>query len=144
LALFILYNSILWNIFTIFNWYWKRWIISWNLKKNNNKTITLESEIIKNNFTFSINEYEYNFTLDYSDLFIEVEDKCIFLMIFEEIFDLFLGYSFLKKCEIILSKILKLKDFVKTKLIKINLIILHYQILNFKKYFLNLFFIRSF
>ena len=59
-------------------------------------TITLESEIIKNNFTFSINEYEYNFTLDYNDLFIEVEDKYIFLMIFGGIYDLILGYPFLK------------------------------------------------
>ena len=56
--------------------------------------------------------------MDYSDLFIEVEDKCIFLMIFEEIFDLILGYPFLKKCEIIFKEDIKTKGFCKDKINK--------------------------
>ena len=64
-------------------------------------------------FSFSINEYEYNFTLDYKDLFIEVEDKYLFLMIFGGIFDIILGYPFLKKYEIIFNQDTKTLGFYK-------------------------------
>ena len=71
-------------------------------------------------FSFSINEYQYNFTLDYKDLFIEVEDKYLFLMIFGGIYDLILGYPFLKKYEIIFNQDIRTIGFYKDKSNKDN------------------------
>lgn len=66
-------------------------------------------------FSFTINEYDYNFTLNYKDLFIDVEDKYLFLMIFGGIYDLILGYPFLKKYEIIFNQDTKTIGFYKEK-----------------------------
>ena len=51
--------------------------------------------------------------MDYKDLFIEVEDKYLFLMIFGGIFDIILGYPFLKKYEIIFNQDTKTLGFYK-------------------------------
>ncbi len=54
--------------------------------------------------SFTINEYNYNFILDKDDLFIKVGDIYLFLMIFGGIYDLILGYPFLKKYQIIFNQ----------------------------------------
>ena len=55
-------------------------------------------------FIFTINDFNYNFTLTYKDLFIEVEDKILFLMIFGGIHELIFGYPFLKKYQLVFNQ----------------------------------------
>ena len=55
-------------------------------------------------FTFCINQYNYNFTLTYKDLFIEVEDKYLFLMIIGGPTEIIFGYPFLKKYQLIFNQ----------------------------------------
>ena len=52
---------------------------------------------------FAINEYETNFTFTYEDLFLDVGDKYIFLMIFGGSLEIYLGYPFLKKYNFIFN-----------------------------------------
>jgi hypothetical protein len=52
-------------------------------------------------FTFSIHEYDYNFTLTKEDLFVKDGDKLMFLMIFGGIFEIVLGFPFFKKYQLI-------------------------------------------
>jgi hypothetical protein len=55
-------------------------------------------------FIFTINDFNYNFTLTYKDLFVEVEDKILFLMIFRLSTELIFGYPFLKKYQLIFNQ----------------------------------------
>ena len=55
-------------------------------------------------FSFSIHEYEYNFTLTKDDLFVKDGDKLMFLMIFGGIYDIIFGYPFLKKYQLIFNQ----------------------------------------
>lgn len=64
-------------------------------------------------FIFSINEYNYNFTLSKDDLFTEVGDIYLFLMIFGGISDIILGYPFLKKYQLIFNQETKTIGFYK-------------------------------
>ena len=64
-------------------------------------------------FIFSINEYNYNFTLSKEDLFIEEGDIYLFLMIFGGIPDIILGYPFLKKYQLIFNQDTKTIGFYK-------------------------------
>ena len=54
-------------------------------------------------FTFTINEFEYNFTLTKDDLFLDIGDKYLFLMVFGGINELVLGLPFLKKYQLIFN-----------------------------------------
>ena len=55
-------------------------------------------------FIFCINQYNYNFTLTYKDLFIEVEDKYLFLMLIGGLSEIIFGYPFLKKYQLIFNQ----------------------------------------
>ena len=54
-------------------------------------------------FYFTINEFEYNFTLTKDDLFLDTGDKYLFLMVFGGISELVLGLPFLKKYQLIFN-----------------------------------------
>lgn len=54
-------------------------------------------------FTFYINEFNFNFTLTKDDLFLEENDKYIFLMVFGK-YDLIFGYPFFKKYQLIFNQ----------------------------------------
>ena len=54
-------------------------------------------------FSFTINEFEYNFTLTRDDLFIDIGDKYLFLMVFGGINELVLGLPFCKKYQLIFN-----------------------------------------
>ena len=54
-------------------------------------------------FTFTINEFEYNFTLTKDDLFLDIGDKYLFLIVFGGINELVLGLPFLKKYQLIFN-----------------------------------------
>ena len=66
-----------------------------------NKTVNL-SEFKP--FNFTINEFNYNFTLTADDLFLDVGDKYLFLMSFGGFGDLILGYPFLKKYQVVFNQ----------------------------------------
>ena len=53
---------------------------------------------------FTINEYNYNFSLTKDDLFLDIGDKYIFLMAFGQFSKLYLGYPFLKKYQLIFNQ----------------------------------------
>ena len=53
---------------------------------------------------FTINEYNYNFSLTKDDLFLDIGDKYIFLMAFGKFSKLYLGYPFLKKYQLIFNQ----------------------------------------
>ena len=55
-------------------------------------------------FNFTINEFNYNFTLTADDLFLDVGDKYLFLMSFGGFGDLILGYPFLKKYQVVFNQ----------------------------------------
>ena len=55
-------------------------------------------------FIFTINEFNYNFTLTKDDLFLDVGDKYVFLMAFGGFSELILGYPFLKKYQLIFNQ----------------------------------------
>jgi hypothetical protein len=55
-------------------------------------------------FTFSIHEYDYNFTLTKEDLFVKDGDKLMFLMIFGGIFEIVLGFPFFKKYQLVFNQ----------------------------------------
>ena len=55
-------------------------------------------------FVFTINEFNYNFTLTKDDLFLDVGDKYVFLMAFGGFSELILGYPFLKKYQLIFNQ----------------------------------------
>ena len=63
--------------------------------------------------TFFINEFNYNFTLTYEDLFEDIGDHYLFLMTFGGISDLILGYPFLKKYQMIFNQDRKTIGFYK-------------------------------
>lgn len=54
-------------------------------------------------FTFTINEFDYNFTLTKDDLFLDTGDKYLFLMAFGGFSELILGLPFIKKYQLILN-----------------------------------------
>ena len=54
-------------------------------------------------FIFTINEFEYNFTLTKDDLFLDIGDKYLFLMVFGGINELVLGLPFLNKYQLIFN-----------------------------------------
>ena len=54
-------------------------------------------------FSFYINYFNYNFTLTKDDLFIQDDNKYIFLMVFGK-YDLIFGYPFLKKYQLIFNQ----------------------------------------
>ena len=58
-------------------------------------------------FSFTINEFEYNFTLTKDDLFLDIGDKYLFLMVFGGISELVLGLPFLKKYQLIFNPNMK-------------------------------------
>ena len=60
---------------------------------------------------FAINEYETNFTFTYEDLFLDVGDKYIFLMIFGGSLEIYLGYPFLKKYNFIFNSDFKTVEY---------------------------------
>ena len=55
-------------------------------------------------FIFTINEFNYNFTLTKDDLFFDVGDKYVFLMAFRGFSELILGYPFLKRYQLIFNQ----------------------------------------
>ena len=55
-------------------------------------------------FVFTINEFNYNFTLTKDDLFLDVGDKYVFMMAFGGFSELILGYPFLKKYQLIFNQ----------------------------------------
>ena len=55
-------------------------------------------------FIFTINEFNYNFTLTKDDLFLDVGDKYVFMMAFGGFSELILGYPFLKKYQLIFNQ----------------------------------------
>jgi len=55
-------------------------------------------------FTFSIHEYDFNFTLTKEDLFVKDGDKLLFLMIFGGIFEVLLGFPFFKKYQLVFNQ----------------------------------------
>lgn len=55
-------------------------------------------------FSFSIHEYEYNFTLTKDDLFVKDGDKWIFLMIFGGIYEIVFGFPFFKKYQLVFNQ----------------------------------------
>ena len=55
-------------------------------------------------FIFTINEFNYNFTLTKDDLFFDVGDKYVFLMKFGGFSELILGYPFLKRYQLIFNQ----------------------------------------
>ena len=55
-------------------------------------------------FNFTINEFNYNFTLTADDLFLDIGDKYLFLMSFGGFGDLILGYPFLKKYQVVFNQ----------------------------------------
>ena len=55
-------------------------------------------------FIFSINDFENDFILNKEDLFIEADDKYIFIMIFTSSSDIILGYPFLKKYQLVFNQ----------------------------------------
>ena len=62
-------------------------------------------------FIFTINEFNYNFTLTKDDLFLDIGDKYLFLMAFGGISDLILGLPFLKKYQLIFNQNTKIIGF---------------------------------
>ena len=62
-------------------------------------------------FTFSIHEFNKNFTLTKDDLFIEDGDKYFFLMTFGGITTNILGYPFLKKYQLVFNQDTKIIGF---------------------------------
>ena len=54
-------------------------------------------------FIFTINEFEYNFTLTKDDLFLDIGDKYLFLMVFGGNNELVLGLPFLNKYQLIFN-----------------------------------------
>ena len=52
---------------------------------------------------FSINQFRENFTFTYEDLFLDIDDKYIFLMTFNAISTIYLGYPFFKKYKFIFN-----------------------------------------
>lgn len=61
-------------------------------------------------FTFVLNDPNYNFTLTKDDLFIEEDDKYIFLMVFGK-YELIFGFPFLKKYQMIFNQDSKTIEF---------------------------------
>ena len=55
-------------------------------------------------FIFYINEFNYNFSLTYEDLFLNIGDKYLFLMAFGGVENIILGYPFLKKYQLIFNQ----------------------------------------
>ena len=55
-------------------------------------------------FTFSIHEYDYNFTLTKEDLFVKDGDKLMFLMIFGGIYEIVFGFPFFKKYQLVFNQ----------------------------------------
>ena len=64
-------------------------------------------------FIFYINEFNYNFSLTYEDLFANIGDKYLFLMTFGGAQNLILGYPFLKKYQLIFNQDAKTIGFYK-------------------------------
>ena len=62
-------------------------------------------------FTFSIYEYDYNFTLTKEDLFVKDGDKLLFLMIFGGMFEIVFGFPFFKKYQLVFNQDLKTVGF---------------------------------
>ena len=55
-------------------------------------------------FTFSIHEFDYNFTLTKDDLFVKDGDKLMFLMIFGGIYEIVFGFPFFKKYQLVFNQ----------------------------------------
>ena len=64
-------------------------------------------------FTFTINEFNYNFTLTKEDLFLDIGDKYLFLMAFGGISELILGLPFIKKYQLVFNPNTKTIGFYK-------------------------------